>query len=159
MCHFVNETILKGEESKVMAKKNKNITKKLKQGQTNGADVLIRLIDALYELANSGNIIGLILFTFFTWIFTVTIRLPENDLVNFMGGMGSFFAHEKFYLLVMFILLMLCTLLKFKQDRIYKAEIQRLVEIRSKLMHGLKDDKLFAMKAHTSTGFDLMDGT
>jgi len=50
-------------------------------GKGNGfASVAIRLIDALYDLAQTGNLIGLIIFAFVCWIFYVTYKLPPESL-------------------------------------------------------------------------------
>jgi len=44
-------------------------------GKGNGfASVAIRFIDALYDLAQTGNLIGIIIFAFVCWVFYVTYK-------------------------------------------------------------------------------------
>jgi len=137
------------------APKSKSSNKK--QG-TNFADVVIRLIDAFYDLAQTGNLIGLILFGFITWVFFVTYKLPATALEGFLSNIGNFLVSEGFYFFPLSFALSVSVFANFMQARVYRSHIQDLSEHRKQLVHGLKSGELTPLEDHHSSNFDIKNG-
>ena len=125
--------------------------------ETNWADVAIRLIDALYDLAQTGNLIGLVLFGIICWIFLISYRLPEDSLPGLLSGIGSFIASESFYILPLSSVLVISVIANFVQAKVYKSHIQDLTDHRKLLVHGLKNGKLKHLEKHHTSNFNIED--
>ena len=127
-----------------------------KDQQSKGwADVVIRLIDALHDLAQTGNLIGLIVFGFVVWVFLVTYRIPPDSIGGFFGGFGNFLADEKFYLFPLGAALVVSVITNIVQAIVYKEHIHDLTEHRKHLIHGLQTGKLKPLETHRTSGFDV----
>ncbi|PCJ87986.1 MAG: hypothetical protein COA54_04275 [Thiotrichaceae bacterium] len=129
--------------------------KKKKEQGTNFADVVIRLTDALYDLAQTGNLIGLILFGFIVWVFYVTYKLPPEVVAGFLGNIGSFIASESFYWIPLSSALAVSVFANFIQAKVYRSHIQDLSEHRKYLVHGLESGDLKPLGKHHSSDFDV----
>jgi len=128
--------------------------------QTKGwADVAIRLIDVMYDLAQTGNLVGLIIIGFLAWVLIVTLKLPETSIESFFGDTGRFLISERFYLFPLASALAVSVITNFIQEKVYKAHIQELTEHRSLLVHGLETGELKPLKKHRTSGFDVQSGT
>ena len=145
-----------------MAKQGKRRVRKAPQKQkkqgTNFYDVAIRFIDALYDLAQTGNLIGLILFGFIVWTFYVTSKVSSTALEGFLGGIGNFIVSESFYLLPLTSALIVSVFANFIQARVYRSHIQDLSEHRKNLVHGLNSGDLKTLEEHHSSDFDIKNG-
>jgi hypothetical protein len=130
-----------------------------KDKENNFADVVIRLIDALYDLAQTGNLIGLIIFGFIGWGFLVTYKLPPEILGEFLGRIGEFLTSEKFYFFPLLSALATSVFTNVMQARVYKSHIHDLTEHRKNLVHGFQSGELKTLKNHTSSGFDVRTGS
>ena len=119
------------------------------------ADVAIHFINVLYDLTQSGNIIGLIVFAFFAWVFLVTTKIPSEDISGVLYGIGGFIGSEKFYLFPLSIALLFCLITNRVQAKTYKSHIQELTEHRKTLVHGLDDGGLKKLDRHHSSEFDI----
>ena len=128
-----------------------------KPGESNSADVAMHFIDAVYNLLNTGNIVGVFLLGLIALIGSIMWRLPDEQLGPIVIGFGGFLYGERFYLLVMAVALIYCIHLKRKMDTLYKDEIQRLTDVRKDLIHGLQSGALTPLQKHTSTGYDVTD--
>lgn len=129
-------------------------------GKTKGwADVAIRLIDALYNLARTGNLIGLLIFGFLCWGFLITVKLPEDSISPLLKILGNFLISEKFYLFPLGATLTVSVITNILQARIYKAHIHDLTEHRKILVHGLQNGTMQPLKNHMSSGFDVKSNT
>jgi hypothetical protein len=118
--------------------------------ETNTADVLINLTNKMYDLVNSGNIIGvfLILLLLIVW------KLPPQDINSHVTTAMNFFTAEKYYFFPMGGVLSFSVYINFFQKKTYRAEIKRHVELRRELIHGLKSGKLHELPDHTSSKYD-----
>ncbi len=119
------------------------------------ADVAIRLIDALYDLAQTGNLIGLIIIAFVCWIFYVTYKLPPESLEGVLGGIGIFLVSEKFYFFPLGSALIVSVITNVVQARVYRSHVHDLTEHRKYLIHGIKSGELKPLETHRSAGFDV----
>lgn len=137
-------------------KRTRTIPQHSKKGKT-WADVAYRCIDGLYNLTNTGNLVGAIIFGIIILGWIVGWRMPPSDLSTIVSGIGGFFTNEKFYVIPFVSLLTLCVFLKIRMNRVYKSEIQRLTDLRKKLMHGLENGNLKPIQKHTSAGYDLSE--
>ncbi|MEO5377304.1 MAG: hypothetical protein H7832_05915 [Magnetococcus sp. DMHC-6] len=122
----------------------------------NWPDVALRAIDFFYDVINTGNIVGLIVIFFLTYGAVFLWRLPETELLVVLKGLASFLLHEKFYFLPLSILLAFCCFTLKKQESTHKKEIQRLVELRKEILHGIDNGTLKKIEEHSSSGFDLL---
>lgn len=123
------------------------------------ADVAIRLIDAMYDLAQTGNLIGLITFALVCWIFYITFKLPVESLETIFGSIGVFLASERFYFFPLISLSVISIITNIVQARIYKSHIQDLTEQRRILVHGLQEGTLKQLKQHNTSGYDVKTGS
>lgn len=135
-------------EKQKTTKANKDKSKE----NTNWKDVIIRIIDALYDLAQTGNIIGLILLAFIIWIFSITYKVSPEYIEKSLDGFGAFLREEKFYFIPMGLALVFSLITNAYQAVIYKAHIKELTEHRKLLVHGLESGELNHLTVHrTST--------
>lgn len=137
------------------ARKRKSTTSKRRSPSRNWADVAYHAVDSLYNLANTGNLIGVLLFgiVILTWI--LTYRMPEADLIVLVSGLGSFFLGEKFYTVPLLMLLAFCIFLKIRMNKVYKNEIQRLTDVRKELIHGFQSGTLVPLENHTTSDYNI----
>lgn len=147
-----------------MAKKSTNSRKRRRGAksstsvpakETNGWDALIRFIDALYDLAQTGNILGLFSFGFLAWVFSVTYKLPADMVGGFIGSLGLFFASEKYYLFPLSFTLIVSLITNSVQARVYRRHIKDLTDHRKVLVHGLESGELKTLDIHESSEFDI----
>lgn len=109
----------------------------------------------MYDLAQTGNLIGLILFGFIVWVFYVTYKLPPTVLEGFLGSIGNFLVSESFYWLPLTSALTISVFANFIQAKVYRSHIQDLSEHRKYLVHGLESGELKPLEKHHSSDFDI----
>ncbi|WP_139173247.1 hypothetical protein [Marinobacter mobilis] len=131
----------------------KKVPAKGRQG-TNLNDVLIRLIDAVYNLVNSGNIVGVILLYFCVQIFYITQKLSAAALDKYLEALLS---SDYFYIFPLSGALAISLAANVYQSKVYKRHIAILVETRKELIHGLHSGDLKTLKRHTTSGIDSME--
>ena len=127
--------------------------------QSRGAnfnDVLIKLIDSVYNLVNSGNIVGVILLYFCVQVFFITNKLTEDALDKYIG---KIFAFDYFYIFPLGVALGVSLIANFYQAKVYRRHIETLVETRKELIHGLQAGELKQLKKHASSGIDSLEHT
>lgn len=147
------------KKSKANRRKGTSRSKQQAKGKTNFADILIRLIDAMYDLAQTGNLIGLILFGIICWVFYVTYKLPTDALQGFLGGIGEFIVSESFYLIPLLSVLTISVITNYIQAKVYRQHIQDLTDHRKVLIHGLERGELKKLSIHHTSGFDIKNGS
>jgi len=122
-----------------------------KQSKTNINDVFIRLIDAIYDVINSGNIIGIIVVIFFVIIY----KLPAENVNEHIKSVINLFTTEKYYIIPLSITLVVSVTVNIYQKKIYQTEIKRLSEIRKFLMHGLENKTLKVLEEHHPSDYKI----
>lgn len=110
--------------------------------QTNGWDALIRMIDALYDLTQTGNLFGVILLDVMGWVLLATYKVPDNDIAGLLVRGGRFLADERFYLVPLLLALAFSVATNVIQSRVYRSHIKELKEHRKRLVHGREIGKL-----------------
>lgn len=130
--------------------KNNKVSK-----EYNYADVCIRMIDALYDLAQTGNLVGLILFAVVLWVFFVTYKLPPEAIQRGFGFLGDFLSSERYYIFPLGGALSFSVFVNFYQARIYRSHINDLTDHRKVLVHGLDSGLLQPLRRHSTTSFDI----
>jgi hypothetical protein len=135
--------------------KKKTSTGKAKSG-ANLFDVLIKLIDAVYNLTNSGNIVGVILLYFCAQVFYITQKLSADALDKYLSKL---FAMDFFYVYLVGGTLALSLVANFLQARVYRQHIKALVQTRKELIHGLQIGELKTLKHHGTSGIDSLEHT
>ncbi|MDX9963547.1 hypothetical protein [Desulfobacter postgatei] len=136
-----------------MGKKSK--AQKPQEKETNGWDVLLRVVDLTYSLLNSGNIIGAILLGFIFWLLMVTFRMPEGDLSPFIHRILDILQHASTGNIILISALGVSLISNRLTYKTYKAEIKRLIELRYNLIHGLDNGSLKSIENHTSCDTDI----
>ena len=137
--------------------KRRPTASKQKEHPTNFNDVLIRLIDAFYDLGQSGNLALMMIFTFVASLLILFIKLPPGDISGFFKDIGKFLSEEKFYLFPLGGAFCVSIYALFKQRQLYTKEINRLTRMRKKIIHGVEAGDLNALEHHNSSGFDVED--
>ena len=122
--------------------------------QTNGHDVIIHVVDVLYNLLNSGNFIGVLVFFVILLMFLIAWKLPPESLETHLSTILIFLENEKFYFFPLGTALLISLIGNHVQRKIYKTEIKRLVAERKFLMHG-KNGDLKTLEIHHPSRFDL----
>lgn len=122
--------------------------------KTNLFDVLIKLIDAVYNLVNGGNIVGVILLYFCVQVFYITQKLSAEALDKYLG---KIFALEYFYVIPLGLALAISLVANFYQAKVYKRHIEMLVQTRKELIHGLQTGELKRLTRHTTSGIDSLE--
>lgn len=135
----------------VSLKKKKSSEQK---SRTNFNDVLIKLIDSVYNLVNSGNIVGVILLYFCVQVFYITQKLSAKDLDKYLG---KAFSIDYFYIYPLSVLLILSVITNFIQARVYRKHIDTHVQTRKELIHGLQSGELKTLKNHNTSGIDSLE--
>lgn len=123
----------------------------------NGAnlnDVLIKLIDSVYNLINSGNIVGVILLYFCVQVFYITHKLSSEALDKYLTQIISL---EFFYVYPLGAVILISVTANLVQVRVYRRHIESLVQTRQELIYGLQTGDLKPLKRHMTSGIDSME--
>lgn len=123
--------------------------------QTNGWDALIRLIDTVNDLVQSGNLVALIILAIIGLAFFSVHKIPDAEMAGVLKGFGAFLKSESFYLLPLSTILTISVIANVLQARVYRKHIQDLTEQRKQLMHGLEDGSLKPLRTHRTSHFDI----
>ncbi len=130
-----------------------------KEGRSNGwPDVAIRVVDALYDLAQTGNLVGAIVVGLLLWFLIIAVRIPVDSIGSAFNGFWLFLSNEKYYFVPLLSALVVSVITNILQAKVYRAHIQDLTEHRKFLIHGLEAGKLSRLKNHTTSGFDVVSG-
>lgn len=117
-------------------------------------DVLIRLIDAVYNLTNNGNIIGVFLLYLCVQVFYITQKLSVEALDKYLAKL---FALDYFYIYPLGGALAISLAANYFQARVYRQHIATLVQTRKELIHGLQAGELKTLKHHNTSGIDPLE--
>lgn len=122
-----------------------------------GWDVLIRLIDAIYDLAQTGNLIGLVVLGAVGWVLLATYKVPDSEMSGLLLQVAQFLGREKFYLFPLLALLAVSIATNAIQASVYRRHIKDLTEHRQRLVHGRETGELQPLEHHRSSNFDIED--
>ncbi len=122
--------------------------------KTNFYDVLVKLIDAVYNLVNTGNIVGVILLYFCVQAFYISQKVSQNVVDRFVI---SLLGLDYFYMLPLVLALLVSLFANYFQHMTYKARIDDLIAIRHELIHGLSAGDLENIKKHSTSGVRSME--
>lgn len=120
---------------------------------TNIYDVLINLTNKIYDIVNSGNIIGIIAVIFLLIIW----KLPPEYINAHLSTIISLFTAEKYYIIPMGSVLSFSVFINFYQRSTYREEIKRLTENRKTLVHGKENGTLKELPDHVSSQYDPLE--
>ncbi|MBF0344803.1 MAG: hypothetical protein HQL06_11295 [Nitrospirae bacterium] len=120
-------------------------------------DVAYRLMDGIFELINSGNILAAVVVLVFLCIMIAEMRAPEGEIGRIMNKIIDIFVKDRFYIFPLLILLSVSMLANGLMYKTYTKEIKRLTEVRKRLIHGIESGNLKQYEDHKSSGFDLDD--
>jgi hypothetical protein len=129
--------------------------KRPSQSSTNGWDAFINVTNKFYNLANSGNIIGLVVLGALGLIGLFMHRMPEDQLGPIAHSLLAFFSFEKFYLFPLVIVLGLSLIGNARQHRIYRKEIAHLAKEKKALILGIEQGELKILSKLASSKFDI----
>jgi hypothetical protein len=111
--------------------------------------------DNLYNLAQSGNIYGLVALFLAVTLAILAYRLPAESLLSLVG----FFVDEHNYLLFLLSgLLVLSLFANWLQWRTYIPQIKELADQRKQTMKGLASGELSPLSDVSTSNFDLESG-
>jgi hypothetical protein len=139
-----------------VAKRKKGVMQKQNTPHkgANFNDVLIKLVDAIYNLVNSGNIAGVILLFLCYQTWYITSKLSADSLDKFITNI---FSLKFYYLIPLVVALSISVSINFFQRAIYKRRINDLIQTRKELIHGLQSSELQVLKRHNPCGIDSME--
>lgn len=121
-------------------------------------DVVMHLIDCIYNIVNSGNFVGLFLLATILLVFFIVWKLPPELLSSHVGTILGALKDNRYPLFALSAALFVSIIGNIVQRYSYKAEIKRLVKVRKLLMHGRKEDILCLLETHNPSDFDLDNG-
>jgi len=122
--------------------------------KTNFNDVLVKLIDAVYNLVNTGNIVGVLLLYVCVQAFYISQKVSQNVIDDFVM---SLLAIDYFYMLPLMLALLVSMFANYFQHKTYKERIADLITIRHELIHGLSAGDLENIKKHSTSGVESME--
>lgn len=130
------------------------MTKKPTTNKTNIFDVLIRIVDVIYNLLNTGNIIGVFLLFFGFEVFFITQKLTPEKLDSYLSKL---FEIECFFAYPLILALITSVAANIIQKKTYLKHIDDLKETRDKLIYGLKAGDFKKLKQQHSSGISLKE--
>lgn len=107
-------------------------------GATNFNDVLIKFIDVVYNLVNSGNIFGVLLVFVFAEIFFITYKITDDMLDKYIWKVLSY---EYFYVFPLGFALMCSLVMNYHQANFIRVTIQKLSGANDELAEQIKPAK------------------
>lgn len=124
---------------------------KTSKSRTNGWDFGINVTNKLFNLANSGNLIGCIVVGVILIIF---FRYPPEKLpMLFKGTYYALFKTKYLHSIIINMLIIFLCITMYLQKKNYTKEIKRLTNERKQLIHGLKSGELEILPSHHTSGY------
>ena len=140
-----------------MARKSKARSRNKRRPEnrsTNIYDVLIRIVDALYNLTNNGNFVGVVILCVLAYVFYVTGKVSQGFLE---ATIIEILSNEIFYLFPLGLTLSVSVTANFLQAKYYKSHIRTLTETRKELIHGLNSGQMKHLTVETTSGIDPLE--
>ncbi|QUX96564.1 hypothetical protein C0J08_14670 [Marinomonas sp. CT5] len=109
------------------------------------------LINKVYNLINSGQIVGVIILAFLYISYHIVDRLPQNDLADFIRQLLSL---NYFYAIPPTIVMLITIYWANRQKKLYEEKIAHLLEVRKRLMHSNDGDGKQALRKHRTSGIN-----
>lgn len=138
-------------------KKTKRQASQQKPKGANVNDVVIRALDVFYDLANNGQLFALIFLVFACILIIVAFRMPTENLDIYIKQVFLFFQSAQYPVTLLSVCLLFSITINIQQARIYKLEINRLVEQRQDLVHGKNSGTLNVLETHSTSDFQLSE--
>ena len=128
------------------------------KSSTNGWDVLMRIVDLIYNLLSVEKIGAAAFFVLSVSAITLIIKYPDEELPNLFNkiyeSLTNLTGKSGILVLALSILLFISVMGNIIGSRIYNREIKRLTNKRKNLVHGLRSKNLDRLAVHNSTKFD-----
>ena len=134
---------------------SKSSTKPYSEFNPSWSKVASDLLKYTYNLANSGNFIGVLLLLGFSFLFLIAWRVPREILGEQLSEIIFLVTTPNYICYVLGGCLTFSIFANFLQERIYRRHIKTLTEVRKTLIHGLDSGDLKPLKKHNPSGFDL----
>lgn len=121
--------------------------------QANGWYVLLEVVRGILRLAQTGNIIGLVLIALIAQVAFVTYKLTPEMLDRQMTEAYHLLSREKFYIFPLCATILAISFFCFYRCRMLKEEIKRISEVRSALIHGLEHGTMQHLAKHHPSNY------
>ena len=130
----------------------KNSNKTLKTHPASKYDVLFLLIERVFDLFDTRNIVGVVVVI----ILVILLKQPSEFLDKYISEVIGLLKSERYYIIPMGMAIAFPFFFCNYHIGVYKEEIKRLVEERSELMHGFKTGimKELPPDEHRESGYD-----
>lgn len=119
---------------------------------TNIYDAIIAGSNHLYNLANTGNVVGLLILAVLIVVSILAWRIPEDQIPEVIKLLLDY-SHIAFPLGA----LGLSILGNWLQWKVYNRHIRNMTEERDYLIHGLESGDLVKLNNHSSSGIDIKE--
>lgn len=123
--------------------------------KTNINDVFIKALDVFYDLSNGGQIVALIILIVAMVMIILAFRMPTENIDSYIKEIFVFLRSPQYPLAIVSVALTFSVTVNIIQKKVYCKEIERHVELRSELMHGLSGGTLQALPEHKTSEFKL----
>ncbi len=123
------------------------------------ADVGYRIVDALYDLTQSGNLFGVVILTSALVFIIQSARMPPESIPGIWTDFLRFFSSEFYYIVPLSLVAVASIIINIIQYKFYTAHINDLAEHRRILVHGKETGELEELQIHTTSGFDVKKGS
>jgi len=121
---------------------------------TNIYDVLIRIVDALYNLTNNGNIFGVVILFGFGFLVYLIEKVSQSFLE---ATIIQILSQEMFYIFPLGLALSISVTANVLQAKYYKSHIRTLTATRKELIHGLESGQMKHLTMETTSGIDPLE--
>lgn len=135
-------------------KKAQKKTEKAQGGPhpTNIYDAMIAFSNHLYNLANTGNVVGLLILAALIVVAMLAWRIPGDQIPEVIKLLLNY-SHVAFPMGALAISI----LGNWLQWKVYNRHIRNMTEERDYLIHGLESGDLVKLNSHSSSGIDIKE--
>lgn len=121
-------------------------------------DVVDNIINKIYSLLASGNLLGLGVIFFVGWVMLVTYRMPTEEIPWLISGIAVYFSKCSWIAGLLVLYALVATYVFLSRERSLREEIHRLTEIRKELTYGLENATLKYLSEHPeSSGYSILE--
>lgn len=135
-----------------MAKKSED------KSSTNCWDVLMRIVDAVFNLLSVEKFCAAAFLVLSVSVITVIFKYPNEQLPSlfnkFYKILTNLTGESGILVFVLSILLSVSVIGNIVGSKVYNKEIRRLTQKRKNLIHGYKNKSINRLSVHNSTKFD-----
>lgn len=135
-------------------KKKEKVSNAPEPKATNLYDVLIKALDVGYNLANTGNAVGLVLLTICITFLMIVYKTPPDRVPELMKLILEF---NYTYALFLGLALSISLSANFYQRTVYHVHIESLTKRRDELIYGLKSGEYSKLTDQQSSGINVKE--